>query len=410
MQSARSIARHASLLVATVLSMLGLAVPAQAGPDTTLCRSSTTRATIPDTFPLQACFDGNKLVVVNPLGFPVIVSVTGNGVGQAVRVPKLGGTIPSAVLSILGPHTPNLVPPGYQIAVPVGAGEAKVSLSTTPDLTRGYAVIKIIWNYLPVGESAKAIADLVSELTDVSEQHTNCRNTNNNWGDIGCDALLYRNITFAVARAGIQGGVAGSLKTLIDSAAWSNAATQDALKARNGVSAFTIKAAPAPQAPKLPPAQSNQPPPSNLPVVTNNPPSPAPNHTQPLPPPPVTAPAPTPPSRTITVQNKYLVGASGMAEDSIPAYLSSRMEPRCRVNGCMLDGTEMASGDTITVTCYAHGAAMTNQNQSISDDDNNPNRADSSLWYYGTRSGQRGFISEVYITSQHRGGLGLPVC
>jgi hypothetical protein len=54
---------------------------------------------------------------------------------------------------------------------------------------------------------------------------------------------------------------------------------------------------------------------------------------------------------------------------------------------------------------------MTNYNVDASESRSNPHRAESNIWYYAeTSTWQRGYISEVYIAPQYRGGLGLSPC
>ncbi|MEV4314343.1 hypothetical protein [Actinocrispum sp. NPDC049592] len=98
-----------------------------------------------------------------------------------------------------------------------------------------------------------------------------------------------------------------------------------------------------------------------------------------------------------------------MREDGHKAYLSTVPENMCRTRGCALSGTEMGTGDQVTVDCVTNGARTTNGQDNSPVDDGNPSLASSTRWYRGHRNGQTGFISEVWIAAQHR-GLGLPLC
>ncbi|SED31366.1 hypothetical protein SAMN04489727_7364 [Amycolatopsis tolypomycina] len=126
------------------------------------------------------------------------------------------------------------------------------------------------------------------------------------------------------------------------------------------------------------------------------------------------APAPTvkaaPTTRTITVFDKVLDGPARVRED-VPAYLSTVTKNFCRSAGCMLPGTEVSSGAQVVAFCQARGARTTNGNDHDPADDSNPQLAVSDLWY-GIRwpDGRSGYLSEVWISSNHRGGLGLPGC
>jgi hypothetical protein len=121
---------------------------------------------------------------------------------------------------------------------------------------------------------------------------------------------------------------------------------------------------------------------------------------------------PAPPGPvTVVVQNKVALGASALAEDTTPAYLSSRPVPYCAREGCRIPGTEMASGAVVAVDCHVTGDWMANYNVDSSEVRTNPNKASSTLWYHVVMpSGTSGYLSEVYIESRYRGGLGLPAC
>lgn len=125
-------------------------------------------------------------------------------------------------------------------------------------------------------------------------------------------------------------------------------------------------------------------------------------------------PLPSPPpvaTAAITVQNKVALGADRLVEDTTPAYLSTRPEPRCASNGCKVTGTEVASGAMLVAVCQIQGIEMFNYNLDSSESKQNPNRTDSMIWYKATfPDGRSGYISEVYIVASDRGGKGLPKC
>lgn len=115
--------------------------------------------------------------------------------------------------------------------------------------------------------------------------------------------------------------------------------------------------------------------------------------------------------RTVVVQNEVAFGPSSLAEDRSPAYLSSRPVARCANIGCKLDGTDVATGDTLQAVCQLQGQLMTNANVASPGIKANPNVAGSALWYSVIwRDGRRGYFSEVYVGPTYRGGLGLPPC
>jgi hypothetical protein len=117
-------------------------------------------------------------------------------------------------------------------------------------------------------------------------------------------------------------------------------------------------------------------------------------------------------SAVITVQNMVAAGAHGWTEDaSGPAYLSTHPVARCASLGCKIFGTEMSTGASLTAVCHVQGQKMTNADEGSPGIDKNPDVVRSALWYGVRRpDGSLGYISEVYIESEDRGGLGLPEC
>jgi len=112
----------------------------------------------------------------------------------------------------------------------------------------------------------------------------------------------------------------------------------------------------------------------------------------------------------IVVQNKVAIGTE-LLEDFTPAYLSSKPIPFCGREGCKLEGTEMSSGAVLAVDCYVTGAELSNADLSSPGIERNRHKHTSSLWYRAVLPGDRtGYISEVYVKPEHRGGLGLPRC
>jgi hypothetical protein len=129
--------------------------------------------------------------------------------------------------------------------------------------------------------------------------------------------------------------------------------------------------------------------------------------------------SPTPPSTkepatsaaVIMVQNKVALGASQLIDGDTPAYLSTQPIPFCENKGCKIPGTELMSGALLVAVCHVDGIEMFNYNLDSSESKQNPNRADSKLWYRAVfPDGRSGYISEVYIAPADRGGKGLPQC
>lgn len=392
-------------IVGLALTVASLSGSASAAEDPGLCDENHDRVSIPAGFPLAACFDGKTLYVRNGTQFPLVLTVSGEGAGRPERYMQGIVSGASGLMSFIRPADFGLMPPGYYLKVGIGSGEAKVHLGTADaGLQKMYVVSELVWRFMPAEvpqEVLKSAAELVRELSDVGDQYVTCRNRNNAWGDVGCSALLGRNVSFAVGRAavnGLGGGVVKAVVSLFDTASWADAASGDLIDLKDGQRDFTIAAYTPPEEP---------PPPA--PPVDNDSSSggSADNGGDNNNPPPRQDPPPQ--IATATVQNKHLEGRDGLVEDLTTSYLSTAMQPRCASSGCKITGTDMRSGDTFTAVCWDVGAMMTNQNRDILDDDNNSHRVDSDHWLKGTKNDQTGYISFVYVTPDSR-SLAIPRC
>jgi hypothetical protein len=452
-----------ALLLGFIMSLSLLSAPAYAGEDKGLCDENHARGTIPGNFVLDACFDGQTLFLKNGTQFPVVLTLSGNTVGQPERYNRGGATASSWLMNFVKPgdfgrnpainaadFREGLIPPGYYVKAPTGDGEVKVHLDLAKsDVQKTYAIVEVLYRYLPANagvDAVKTLGELIRELRDVGDQHLACLNRNGTWGDIGCSALLGRNVAFAFGRAavGLSGDAVNAVVSLFDAASWANAAAGDLGNIQKSTRDFTIAAVPAPAAPPraeppAPPANPEPAPPANPEPPKQEQPKPEPQPENPgggsndggsgnggggNPFPTFTIPSdpgggdpdgsqPAPPkkprAKTGTVQNKIVIGSDGLTEDDSPAYLSSSMQPYCASNGCKIGGTDMWSGDTFKAKCWDDGARMTNGNDSISGDDGNPHLHTSTRWMRGTRGGQTGYISFVYLTPKTR-NLSVPHC
>lgn len=122
-------------------------------------------------------------------------------------------------------------------------------------------------------------------------------------------------------------------------------------------------------------------------------------------------PGPAPPSeRVVVVLNQVTNGPTQMRED-VPAYLSTVPRNYCKRDGCALGGTDMGTGAYLTAVCQTGGVRTTNGWDANPSDDGNPGLFESTRWYlirWG--DGRAGYLSEVWLYPQFRGGLGLPGC
>lgn len=128
-----------------------------------------------------------------------------------------------------------------------------------------------------------------------------------------------------------------------------------------------------------------------------------------------TSPTPTPVRApvTVTVSNRVTSGATQMREDTEhPAYLSTITVKYCkdRQPTCNVPG-DLASGDRLTAVCQTSGEWITNGQDDSTVDDSNPGLYGNDLWYWlSAADGRTGYLSEVWLSSKDRGGLGLPTC
>ena len=114
--------------------------------------------------------------------------------------------------------------------------------------------------------------------------------------------------------------------------------------------------------------------------------------------------------RTVTVDNRIVIGAHRMSEDeSLRLFTAPAI---CRSDDCVVPHTSFYTGDKIAhVVCQTRGDWVTNSNLTTHADDRNPGKADSRLWY-GVKldNGRRGFFSAVWAAHDQRNGLQLPNC
>ena len=122
--------------------------------------------------------------------------------------------------------------------------------------------------------------------------------------------------------------------------------------------------------------------------------------------------APAPPTqREVVIYNKVTNGPTQMREDDQPAYLSTVARNYCKRDGCALAGTDMWTGHRIVALCQTAGVSTTNGWNANSSDDANPGLYTSTRWYLMRwADGRTGYLSEVWVAPEFRGGMGLPGC
>jgi len=235
----------ARLLVVLAVVIGVLATAAEAGPDPGLCHMAKARATIPADFGVDACFDGSHVVLRNQLALVLDASKTGD-VGNPTRHESDFGLAADA--ERLHSHDPDIFLPGDKLTYPVGLGPGTVKIHGSND-NGFYAIATTIADFFPGKAAAwvNAFTGLVAELDADYAQYQNCI-VGKNWiGQLGCDALRTRNVTFAVARAGVtafSSPVIADILSTVTWAKWVNANVQDAKGSLIASGLIRIAAAP----------------------------------------------------------------------------------------------------------------------------------------------------------------------
>lgn len=118
------------------------------------------------------------------------------------------------------------------------------------------------------------------------------------------------------------------------------------------------------------------------------------------------------PGKIIHVYNKVTSGTR-MREDDEMVLLTTRPVAFCEERNCStIPGTSRETGQTYdAAVCQWHGEEITNGEDTSRIDDDNPGLF-SSRRYYGVRLDDDtfGYVNEVWINPEDRGGLGLPMC
>lgn len=110
-------------------------------------------------------------------------------------------------------------------------------------------------------------------------------------------------------------------------------------------------------------------------------------------------------SAEITIYNKVVLDETRVRED-VPAYLT--ISPRCLAKStCGIEGTDvLETGMRVTAVCQTEGSFVTNRFGDTPNDEN----FDSTRWYGINLNGKFGYLSEVWVAKEHRGGLDLRSC
>jgi hypothetical protein len=211
---------HRLARAAVAAVSLALSVTARAGGlDRGLCHPVSARADIPSNFGVDACFDGSKLTLRNSITLVLNASKTGD-VGNPTRRESDYGLAADA--ERLKSSDPDIFLPGDELVYPVGAGAGTVGIRSSTD-NGFYAIATTIADFFPGKPNAivGAFTAFVSEIDDDFTQYHTCLVGKNWFAQLGCRALLVRNVTFAAGRGVVSGGAKAALATILSAATWS---------------------------------------------------------------------------------------------------------------------------------------------------------------------------------------------
>lgn len=217
-------------LVAAVVALLSAATIAHAGLSTSLCQHPTAaRGSIPGSFAVDACFDGQTLVVYNNLDVALGVSTAGS-VGRPRRT-ETDFDLEVDTARLIS-RDPEVLLPGDTLRFPIGSGSARVKLRGT-SVTSLYLLAADLAHFLPIPTSGpvfEAFTGWVSELNDDGHQYLECEQSKSRVHRLECKALLFRNVAFADARFIVHGALAlvkstigkisGAVLSLIEGSKW----------------------------------------------------------------------------------------------------------------------------------------------------------------------------------------------
>lgn len=195
----------AAFLVALVAPPAQAIVQAGVGLDIHLCTHVDVRADIPDSFALNACFDGSTLHIANRSSVPVVIGYSGER-GPVTKYTLDRVPSPAArVLSDAYSFDPGVLLPGYALAVEAGDGALEVAVLADYEIAKRYAYLDLLARSVPIASLGSAAVELVNELADAWDNDQDCRRGAGWAGEIKCEALYLRNVGFALARAGVDG-------------------------------------------------------------------------------------------------------------------------------------------------------------------------------------------------------------
>jgi len=163
--------------------------------DPGLCASKADgRASIPNDFVVDACWDGSTLHLVNRTS--LVQRVSGGGAPQRTDFP------PQEWASWIVAHSTNeaVMPPNYGANLAIGSASASVSVSPAETrLLEMYGLTKLLVGYLPFDPLLEnAVAGLVHAIDDAVARGRQCFNGANVFKKVACTLAFTASTTWAI--------------------------------------------------------------------------------------------------------------------------------------------------------------------------------------------------------------------
>lgn len=202
------------LVAVLVATMCGYAAPrASAGESGALCpgAADSSRQPAVNNFGdrIDYCFDGERLHIANRSN--AVVELQFDGAFSDFKRDQGGGSVSA---SAIGGSTAGstILPPSYAISAAVNPNGGQVTRYLNFDLS--YQFLKNEFFVAAVGfipgagdgvQLGDAIIKFINEIEEVGANYLDCLERNGFWGKLGCQAIVTRDLAFALARAVVNG-------------------------------------------------------------------------------------------------------------------------------------------------------------------------------------------------------------
>ncbi|GAB4061391.1 hypothetical protein [Catellatospora paridis] len=204
-----------ALLAGVCGVLIAPAAVANAVPDSSLCKMDTARGAVPAKFPLQACIDTGGVQMRNQLDVPVWLTVS----GDTKPMVKLSTDMGAAAIATRMLHPdPRLIMPGDHLRVPLGTRVATLRVDPDPDAYRTYIFATTMLAYVPAGkiiETYEVFTGLIKDWSAAFANYQTCLARANWIQQIGCNATLKWDVTFAFGKAAVLGLGSAILKIIM---------------------------------------------------------------------------------------------------------------------------------------------------------------------------------------------------